>query len=76
MFNLHILVDFPTFPSTINFLFHCIVTGKSSLYDLSLFRVDFGEGNGTNSSTLARKIPWTEEPGRLQSTGLLRVGND
>ena len=23
----------------------------------------------THSSTLARKIPWMEEPGRLQSTG-------
>ena len=31
VFNLHILVDFPTFPSTIDFSFHCIVTGKSSL---------------------------------------------
>ena len=29
-----------------------------------------------HSSTLAWKIPWTEEPGRLQSTGLLRVGHD
>jgi len=28
------------------------------------------------SSTLAWKIPWTEEPGRLQSTGSLRVGHD
>ena len=28
------------------------------------------------SSTLARKIPWTEEPGRLQSLGLLRVRHD
>ena len=27
----------------------------------------------THSSTLAWKIPWTEEPGRLQSMGLLRV---
>ena len=27
-----------------------------------------------HSSTLAWKIPWTEEPGRLQSMGLLRVG--
>ena len=27
-----------------------------------------------HSSTLACKIPWTEEPGRLQSMGLLRVG--
>ena len=29
-----------------------------------------------NSSTLAWKIPWMEEPGRLQSLGLLRVGHD
>ena len=27
-----------------------------------------------HSSTLAWKIPWTEEPGRLQSMGSLRVG--
>ena len=27
----------------------------------------------SHSSTLAWKIPWTEEPGGLQSTGLLRV---
>ena len=30
----------------------------------------------THSSTLAWKIPWTEEPGRLQSKGSLRVGHD
>ena len=30
----------------------------------------------TYSSTLAWKIPWTEEPGRLQSMGSLRVGYD
>ena len=30
----------------------------------------------THSSTLAWKIPWTEEPGRLQSVGSLRVGHD
>ena len=29
-----------------------------------------------HSSTLAWKIAWTEEPGRLQSTGSLRVGHD
>ena len=29
-----------------------------------------------HSSTLAWKIPWMEEPGRLQSTGLQRVGHD
>ena len=30
----------------------------------------------THSSTLALKIPWTEEPGRLQSMGSQRVGHD
>ena len=30
----------------------------------------------THSSTLAWKIPWTEEPGRLQAMGLQRVGHD
>ena len=29
-----------------------------------------------HSSTVAQKIPWMEEPGRLQSMGLLRVGHD
>ena len=29
-----------------------------------------------HSSTLAWKIPWMEEPGRLQSMGPLRVGHD
>ena len=30
----------------------------------------------THSSTLAWKIPWKEEPDRLQSMGLQRVGHD
>ena len=29
-----------------------------------------------HSSTIAWKIPWTEEPGRVQSTGSQRVGHD
>ena len=29
-----------------------------------------------HSSTISWKIPWTEEPGRLQSMGLQRVGHD
>ena len=33
-----------------------------------------GEGNGaTHSSILAWRIPWTEEPGGLQSTGSQKV---
>ena len=30
----------------------------------------------THSSPLAWKIPWTEEPGRLQTMGSQRVGQD
>ena len=30
----------------------------------------------THSSILAWKIPWTEEPGRLQSMGSQRVGHN
>ena len=30
----------------------------------------------THSSVLAWRIPWMEEPGRLQSMGSLRVGHD
>ena len=29
-----------------------------------------------HSRTIAWKVPWTEEPGRLQSTGLQRVGHN
>ena len=32
-----------------------------------------GEGNATHSSTLAWKIPWTEEPGRLHFIEVQRV---
>ena len=34
------------------------------------------KGLGTLSSILTWKIPWTEELGGLQSTGLQRVGHD
>ena len=34
------------------------------------------EAMATHSSTLAWKIPWTEEPGRLQSMGSLRLGHN
>ena len=35
-----------------------------------------GKEMATHSSTIAWKIPWTEEPGRLQSMGFRRVGHD
>ena len=34
------------------------------------------EGMETHSNILAWRIPWTEEPGGLQSMGLQRVGHD
>ena len=34
------------------------------------------KGMSTLSSTLAWRMPWTEEPGRLQSTGSHRAGQD
>ena len=43
-----------------------------SLWGLCLLEKEMA----THSSTLAWRIPWTEEPGRLQSTGLQRVGHD
>ena len=43
----------------------------------SLRRKDLLEKEiATHSSIHAWKIPWTEEPGRLQSMGLQRVGHD
>ena len=44
---------------------------------LSLGREDSLEKEmATHSSALAWKIPWTEEPSRLQSMGSQRVGHD
>ena len=43
----------------------------------SLGREDLLEKEtATHSSILAWKIPWTEEPGRIQSMGSQRVGQD
>jgi len=43
----------------------------------SLGREDLLEKEmATHSSTLVWKIPWMEEPGRLQSMGSQRVGHD
>ena len=34
------------------------------------------KGTATHSSTVAWRIPWSENPGGLQSMGLQRVGHD
>ena len=54
--------------------------GAFSLPDLRLYCNHYSHWNSRvmapHSSTLAWKIPQMEEPGRLQSMGLLRVGHD
>ena len=58
------------------------VDGQGCVPSLLLdLRPNYGGGNedkamAPHSSTLAWKIPWMEEPGRLQSMGSLRVGHD
>ena len=42
----------------------------------SLGQGDLEEGMATHSSTLAWRIPWTEEPSGLQSVGSQRAGRD
>ena len=48
-------------------MFHCLFNSLYSLVEKAM---------ALHSSTLAWKIPWTEEPGRLQPMGSLRVGHD
>ena len=51
--------------------------GKSKEHILVLCLDTFAEkAMAPHSSTFAWKIPWMEEPGRLQSMGSLRVGHD
>ena len=38
--------------------------------------VPLEEGMGTHSGILAWRIPWTEEPGGLQSMGSQSIGHD
>ena len=41
-----------------------------------IYRQMMEKAMASHSSTLAWKIPWMEEPSRLQSMGSLRVGHD
>ena len=48
----------------------------STCYVCVLLNICMEKAVAPHSSTLAWKIPWTDDPGRLQSRGSLRVGHD
>ena len=57
---------------------HEVVKSRTQLSDFT-FTFHFHalkKEMATHSGVLAWKIPWMEEPGRLQSMGSLRVGQD
>ena len=54
---------------------HCISL-KDIEHILAFVRGLSEKAMAPHSSTLAWKIPWMQEPGRLQSMGLLRIGCD
>ena len=54
----------------------CLPTmGKTQVQSLG-WEYPLEKEMATHCSILAWKIPWMEEPGRLQSMGLQRVGHD
>ena len=60
------------------FVLNCITpksVPKPSFYEVFLFRFN-QKAMAPHSSTLAWKIPWTKEPGGLQSMGSRRVGHN
>ena len=65
------------FPFTVSLIFTKVNHSKTNLFVLNLAWSFISEkAMAPHSSTLAWKIPWTEEPGGLQSMGSLRVGHD
>ena len=61
------------------YMYKCIcvaIIGWKDYEHLHSPRHDSEKAMALHSSTLAWKIPWMEEPGRLQSMRSLRVGHD
>ena len=71
-----LLSCFVLFLSCLFQVIHPFKNRESKPIDLLLFRAWLEKAMAPHSSTLAWKVPWTEEPGGLQSMGLLRVGHD
>ena len=64
--------------NVLGFVDHKILVSTTQLCHCTIDNIykNSEKAMATHSSTLAWKIPWMEEPGRLQSMGSLRVGHD
>ena len=51
-------------------------TMQGTGFDLWVGKIPLEKEMAIHSSTIAWKVPWTEEPGRLQSMGSQRVRHD
>ena len=75
MYKMYTCISFTRKNSVVNIGFkHLLMFFSKILYIRVSFLLE--TAMAPHSSTLAWKIPWTEEPGRLQSMGSLRVGHD
>ena len=69
-------------PTPVLLGFPCGSAGKESASNVGDLGLALGwedpleKGKATHSSILAWKIPWREEPGRLESMGSHRLGHD
>ena len=63
--------DFTSFHSS-----HFIAQNKLPREQRNLFEVQWEKAMAPHSNTVAQKIPWMGDPGRLQSVGSLRVRHD
>ena len=66
----------PQSKRTTNLRFNILNLHRQLGIQIGKARIVLEKALAPHSSTLAWKIPWTEEPGRLQSMGSLRVGHD
>ena len=72
-----ISVRFQGKPFNITVIQDCAPTSNTEEAEFEQFYEDLPEkAKAPHSSTPAWKIPWMEEPGGLQSMGLLRVGHN
>ena len=61
---------------TLHYSSQDIIIGGNWVMEIWDVSIILEKAMATHSSTLAWKIPWTEEPGGLQSVGSLRVGHN